>query len=68
MPYCDDIIEFCDAIYMARRDGDLRREQRLYELLIRMYRSPEILINLTGEYLKYKKFNKNPDHKSNQQL
>lgn len=58
MPYCDDIIEFCDAIFMARRDGDLRREQRLYELLIRMYRSPEMLINLTKEYLKYKNFSR----------
>lgn len=51
MPYCEEIIEFCDSIYMARRDGDLVREQKLYELLIRMYRSPEILINLTKDYL-----------------
>jgi hypothetical protein len=51
MPYCEEIIEFCDSIYMARRNGDLVREQKLYELLIRMYRSPEILINLSKDYL-----------------
>jgi len=40
--------DLCESIYIARAEGDLYNEQRLYELLIRIYRSPEILIKLTG--------------------
>lgn len=35
---------------MARKEKDLLREKMLYELLIRIYRSPELLIQLTGNY------------------
>ena len=48
MPKPDDLMDLCESIYIARAEGDLYNEQRLYELLIRIYRSPEILIKLTG--------------------
>jgi hypothetical protein len=51
MPVCDQLIELCGSIYMARKENDLKREKKLYDLLIRIYRSPELLIQLTGNYL-----------------
>jgi len=42
MPNCDDLIELIDSIYKHRRDGDVYKEQKLYEILIRIFRSPEI--------------------------
>ena len=54
-PYCDDILELADSIYMSRQEGDVKREHALYEILIRIYRSPEILVQLTGNYLQYDK-------------
>ena len=43
-------MDLCESIYIARAEGDLHNEQRLYELLIRIYRSPEIpdKVNRTG--------------------
>lgn len=55
MPNTDDLMDLCQSIYIARAEGDLYNEQRLYELLIRIYRSPEILIKLTGTGLEGKK-------------
>ncbi len=52
MPDCNQLIEFCDCIYMARKEQDLHREMQLFNLLIRIYRSPELLIQLTRNYLK----------------
>ena len=54
MPNTDDLMDLCESIYIARAEGDLHNEQRLYELLIRIYRSPEILIKLTGTGLEGK--------------
>ena len=48
MPNTQDIWDLCESIYIARIEGDLKKEQRLYDLLIRIYRSPEILLKLTG--------------------
>jgi hypothetical protein len=36
------------GIYIARVDGNLKKEEIFYELLIRIYRSPEILFKMTG--------------------
>ena len=47
MPNCNQLIEFCDSIYMARKEKDLVKEKHLYELLVKIYRSPELLIQLT---------------------
>ena len=54
MPNTNDLMDLCESIYIARAEGDLHNEQRLYELLIRIYRSPEILIKLTGTGLEGK--------------
>lgn len=48
MPNTYDLKELCESIYIARSEGDLKKERDLYELLIRIYRSPEILLKLTG--------------------
>ncbi len=53
MPYPYDLIELCDGIIVYRMEGDLKKEFDLYNLLIRIYRSPEILLKLTGTKLKY---------------
>lgn len=53
MPHCDELIELIDCIYTARREGDTYKEQKLYEILIRVFRSPEMLCQLTGSYLQY---------------
>jgi len=53
MPNVNDLIDLCQSIYFARLEGDLNKEKTLYELLIRIYRSPEILLKLTGNYLAY---------------
>lgn len=51
MPYPNDIIELCDGITVYRMEGNLEKEYELYNLLIRIYRSPEILLKLTGTVL-----------------
>ena len=51
MPYPYDLIELCDGIIVYRMEGDLKKENELYNLLIRIYRSPEILLKLTGTKL-----------------
>lgn len=37
---------------MARKEGDYLKEEKLYNTLIRMLRSPELLLELTGAYPK----------------
>jgi len=55
MPNPDDLLELCNAIYIARMEGNLVKEERLYDLLIRIHRSPEIMMKMTGtSYLKQK--------------
>jgi len=51
MPYPNDLIELCDGITVFRMEGNLIKEYELYNLLIRIYRSPEILLKLTGKIL-----------------
>ena len=41
------------AIYTARREQNTRKEQELYELLIRIYRDPDVLLQLSGRKQKY---------------
>jgi len=53
MPNTDQLFEVCEGIFIAQLEGELKKEKRLYDLLIRMYRSPETLIKITGTKLKY---------------
>jgi len=39
----------CNDIYTARYHGDLAMEEELFAMLIDIYRSPETLLQLSGE-------------------
>jgi hypothetical protein len=49
------LFELCEGVYIYRSLGDLVKENKLYDLLIRIYRSPETLIKITGVNTKYLK-------------
>jgi hypothetical protein len=42
----EQLLEICEGVYIAQLEGDLVKEKRFYDLLIRMYRSPETLIKI----------------------
>ena len=42
-------------MHLARKSGDLKRETELHETIQRIYRSPNMLLKLTGERLKTEK-------------
>ena len=48
IPDTEKIFEICEGIFIAQLEGDLVKEMKLYNLLIRIYRSPETLIKITG--------------------
>lgn len=52
MPNTEHLFEICEGIFIAQLEGDLNRERRLYDMLIRLYRSPETLMKITGTKLK----------------
>lgn len=54
MPDTEKLFEICEGILIAQLEGDLRKEKMLYDLLIRIYRSPETLLKITGTKLRYK--------------
>lgn len=54
MPNTEHLFEICEGIFIAQLEGDLNRERRLYDMLIRLYRSPETLMKITGTKLKRK--------------
>jgi hypothetical protein len=47
MPACEELISYCEDIYMARQDGDLVLEEELFRELVEIYRSPETIIGRT---------------------
>lgn len=51
MPNPKPLIELCEGVYIYRNHRMLKDEQLLYNLLIRIYRSPETLIEITGNHL-----------------
>lgn len=53
IPDSRDLVDLCDGVYIARRCSDLRGEFLLYETILRLYRSPEALLVLTGGELKH---------------
>ncbi len=53
MPEPSDLIELCEGIYIFRNQRQLENENSLYDLLIRIYRSPEILIEITKARVQY---------------
>ncbi len=53
MPEPNDLFELCEGIYIYRNQRKLQEENYLYDLLIRIYRSPETLLKITGTRVKY---------------
>ena len=53
LPEPMEIFELCEGIFIYRIQRKLDKENSLYDLLIRIYRSPEVLIRITGQRVKY---------------
>jgi len=47
MPNTDLLLDLCNGIYTARINGDLNAEYKLYYELIHIYRSPELLFEIS---------------------
>ncbi len=52
LPDSRDLVDLCEGVYIARREADLPKEATMYETILRLYRSPEALLMLTGSELK----------------
>lgn len=44
LPNTEKLFEICEGIFIAQLEGDLKKEKRLYDLLIFIYRSPDLMI------------------------
>jgi hypothetical protein len=49
MPETELLLDLCNGIYIARIQGNLKAEWDLYHELLRIYRSPEMLLDVTKE-------------------
>ncbi|KAK4788023.1 hypothetical protein SAY86_019342 [Trapa natans] len=47
LPSCDRLIAICENIYSARAEGELEVEEVLYWTLVKIYRSPHMLLEYT---------------------
>ncbi|KAL2323587.1 hypothetical protein Fmac_027966 [Flemingia macrophylla] len=47
LPSCDRLIAICEDIYAARAEGELGIEEVLYWTLVKIYRSPHMLLEYT---------------------
>ncbi|GMH20487.1 hypothetical protein Nepgr_022328 [Nepenthes gracilis] len=47
LPSCDRLIAICEDIYAARAEGELGVEEVLYWTLVKIYRSPHVLLEYT---------------------
>ncbi|CAA3030661.1 Hypothetical predicted protein [Olea europaea subsp. europaea] len=48
LPTCDRLIAICEDIYAARAEGELGVEEVLYWTLVKIYRSPHMLLEYTN--------------------
>ena len=53
LPDARDLVDLCNGVYLARHRSKFMRETELYETILRLYRSPEALLTLTGGELKH---------------
>jgi hypothetical protein len=53
LPDTEKLFEICEGIFIAQLEGDLKKEKRLYDLLIIIYRSPDLMIKITGRKQHY---------------
>ena len=42
------VLDLCEGVHIARREGQLQRETELQETIVRLFRSSETLTRLTG--------------------
>nr|POF15845.1 piezo-type mechanosensitive ion channel like [Quercus suber] len=47
LPSCDRLLAICEDIYAARAEGELEVEEVLYWTLVKIYRSPHMLLEYT---------------------
>ncbi|WCJ43227.1 hypothetical protein M5689_023983 [Euphorbia peplus] len=47
LPSCDRLLAICEGIYAARAEGELEVEEVLYWTLVKIYRSPPMLLEYT---------------------
>ncbi|XP_057960873.1 piezo-type mechanosensitive ion channel homolog [Malania oleifera] len=47
LPSCDRLLALCEDIYAARAEGELEVEEVLYWTLVKIYRSPHMLLEYT---------------------
>ncbi|CAI5464139.1 unnamed protein product [Closterium sp. Yama58-4] len=47
LPSCERLMAICEDLYAARAEGDLELEEGLYWTLIKIYRSPHVLLEYT---------------------
>ncbi|XP_074311534.1 piezo-type mechanosensitive ion channel homolog isoform X2 [Silene latifolia] len=47
LPSCDRLLAICENIYTARAEGELEVEEVLYWTLVKIYRSPHMLLEYT---------------------
>ncbi|KAJ7571313.1 hypothetical protein O6H91_01G159100 [Diphasiastrum complanatum] len=47
LPSCDRLLAICEDIYAARAEGELELEEGLFWTLVKIYRSPHILMEYT---------------------
>ncbi|KAK6911501.1 Piezo non-specific cation channel, R-Ras-binding domain [Dillenia turbinata] len=49
LPSCDRLLAICEDIYAARAEGELEVEEVLYWTLVKIYRSPHMLLEYTEQ-------------------
>ncbi|XP_020211265.1 piezo-type mechanosensitive ion channel homolog isoform X2 [Cajanus cajan] len=49
LPHCDRLMAICEDIYAARAAGELEVEEVLYGTLVKIYRSPHMLLEYTRD-------------------
>ncbi|KAK6915539.1 Piezo non-specific cation channel, R-Ras-binding domain [Dillenia turbinata] len=49
LPSCDRLLAICEDIYAARAEGELEVEEVLYWTLVKIYRSPHMLLEYTKQ-------------------
>ena len=53
-PYTEDILKICQSIHIYRVNRQLEKEEELYQILIDIMRSPEMIKSICGSSLKKK--------------
>jgi hypothetical protein len=54
LPETEKLREIIEGIYIAQLRGEIEKEKKLYNLLVLIYRSPELMLALTGYKIKHK--------------